>query len=337
MKQMNELVTIILCAYNHEEFVGEAIGSIFDQDYRPIQLIISEDGSKDRTRAVVEQKLQTLPAGIEVVRLYAAVNGGLASALNRATPLIKGDVVVMHAGDDIAEPTRVLRTIEAFRTYTNVAMVWSAHSVIDGKGRPLSVATNGGEPRVISLTEAKMKKPPTILGATCAYARAAFTDFAPLDPGIVQEDLVLPYRCMGLGLAIWLPEPLVRYRVHGGNIHFGGFHQSSVECADRVVRFLPNRQALARQAGVDSERLRAIGRPLPEWFLCFLRKNINEVEVETRLAELSSKIGRALEIVRSTILRRVTIVAAAKLFLLYVMPFAYAPFLRARIWIISHV
>jgi glycosyltransferase involved in cell wall biosynthesis len=336
LPRMNELVTVILCAYNHDKFVEEAIDSVFAQDYRPIQLIISEDGSKDRTREVIEQKLRKPPYGIEVVRLYAAENVGLASALNRATPLIKGDVVVMQAGDDVAEPSRVRRTLETFRAFPRAAMVWSAHSVIDGEGRPLAKGENAGATTVFSLSAATMKKPPTFLGATCAYARAAFTDFAPLDAGIVQEDLVLPYRCLGLGLAIWLPERLVRYRVHGGNIHFGGFQQSSAECVARVIRLRPNREALARQARVDAERLQARGRPFPEWFQRLLSNKHNEAEVEARITGMRSKIGRGLELARLTILRRLTLAVAAKLFLLYVIPFAYATFLKARIWISRH-
>jgi glycosyltransferase involved in cell wall biosynthesis len=325
---MSELVTVIVCAYNHDKFVEETIGSVFAQDYRPIQLIISEDGSKDRTRTVIEEKLRSLPQGIEVVRLYALQNGGLSSALNRATPLIKGDVVVMQAGDDVAEPCRVRRILETFRTHPKAAMVWSAHSVIDGEGRPLAKGYDAGVTTVFSLSEATMKKPPTFLGATCAYARTAFTDFAPLDPGIVQEDLVLPYRCMGLGTAIWLPERLVRYRVHGGNIHFGGFQQNSAELVARIVRLRRNREAVAKQNLEDSACLAARGQPFPEWMLSFLRIRQEEARAEACISTMTSLIGRGLELARLTILRRLPLANTAKLFLLYVTPFAYATALK---------
>lgn len=328
---MNELVTIILCAHNHDKFVEESVGSVFSQDYRPIQLIVSEDGSKDRTRMVIEEKLRSLPPGIEVVRLYALENEGLSSALNKATPLIKGDLVVMQAGDDVAETCRVRRILEAFRAHPKATLVWSAHSVIDGEGRALDKDDNVGVTTVYSLSESAMKKPPNFLGATCAYTRRAFTDFPPLGLGIVQEDLVLPYRCMGLGTAIWLPERLVRYRVHGGNIHFGGFQQNSGQLVARIVRLRQNREAVARQNLEDSACLAARGQPFPGWMLSLLHIRQVEARAEAYISMIPSRVARGFELGRLAILRRLPLANVVKLFLLYVTPFAYATALKLRL------
>ena len=50
----NPLVSVILTSYNYEEYVLEAIRSIFAQTYRNMELIIVDDGSHDATRKVIE-------------------------------------------------------------------------------------------------------------------------------------------------------------------------------------------------------------------------------------------------------------------------------------------
>jgi glycosyltransferase involved in cell wall biosynthesis len=72
------LVSIVTASYNHAEHVEEAIRSVLDQDYDPIEYVVVDDGSIDGT--------------IEVIRRYAdrlawwttQENAGQAAALNRA-------------------------------------------------------------------------------------------------------------------------------------------------------------------------------------------------------------------------------------------------------------
>lgn len=50
---MNELVSVIIPAYNRADSVGAAIQSVIDQKYRPLEVIVIDDGSTDDTRKVV--------------------------------------------------------------------------------------------------------------------------------------------------------------------------------------------------------------------------------------------------------------------------------------------
>lgn len=47
------LVTAVIPVYNHEKYVAESVRSILDQTYRNVELIIINDGSKDRSHEVV--------------------------------------------------------------------------------------------------------------------------------------------------------------------------------------------------------------------------------------------------------------------------------------------
>ena len=49
LKSSNPLVSVLIPAYNHENYVQETINSIINQTYQNIELIIYDDGSKDST------------------------------------------------------------------------------------------------------------------------------------------------------------------------------------------------------------------------------------------------------------------------------------------------
>lgn len=53
MKQ-NKLISVVILAYNHENFIVETIRSIINQTYSNIELIIIDDGSKDDTWKITQ-------------------------------------------------------------------------------------------------------------------------------------------------------------------------------------------------------------------------------------------------------------------------------------------
>ena len=111
---MNERVSIILGAYNHEKFAEEAVRSIFDQTYRPLELIVFDDASKDGTRSVLNRALERPPAGVAVIRLDHSANQGLAQSLNEAVAMATSRVIVLAAADDVMQPRRVELTLKEF-------------------------------------------------------------------------------------------------------------------------------------------------------------------------------------------------------------------------------
>ena len=57
---MNPKVTIICIAYNHADFIREALESVFRQTYDNIELIVLDDGSSDQSVEVIEQCTDSL-------------------------------------------------------------------------------------------------------------------------------------------------------------------------------------------------------------------------------------------------------------------------------------
>lgn len=102
------LVSCIVPVYNGEAFLGEALDSIVAQRYRPIEILVVDDGSTDGTAGVA--------AGARGVRVrYARQdNAGGAAARNRGIKMAQGEFVAFLDADDVWPPEKLERQVSRF-------------------------------------------------------------------------------------------------------------------------------------------------------------------------------------------------------------------------------
>lgn len=102
MTQKKPLVTVIIVSYNHEDYVTQAINSVLSQTYKSIELIVIDDGSKDRS----VEKILKLKDKFSF-KFITRKNRGLAVTLNEAVNLSKGLYIAALASDDYYLPKRI--------------------------------------------------------------------------------------------------------------------------------------------------------------------------------------------------------------------------------------
>jgi cellulose synthase/poly-beta-1,6-N-acetylglucosamine synthase-like glycosyltransferase/peptidoglycan/xylan/chitin deacetylase (PgdA/CDA1 family) len=100
-------VTVIVPAYNEEAGIAGTVRSLVASRH-PVEVIVVDDGSTDRTAAVVRGL--RLPG----VRLVRQTNAGKATALNTGLAVARTELVVMVDGDTMVEPTAVDRLVRHF-------------------------------------------------------------------------------------------------------------------------------------------------------------------------------------------------------------------------------
>ena len=100
------LVSVIIPAYNHEQFIGSAIDSVLNQTLSELELIVVNDGSTDGTGAIAQ--------GYDDPRLryYYQENQDAFNTINRGLDLAKGDYVAILNSDDIYTLDRLERLVE---------------------------------------------------------------------------------------------------------------------------------------------------------------------------------------------------------------------------------
>ena len=103
-------VTVLIPAFNEERVIERAVRRVLDSRDVRVSVIVIDDGSKDRTSAVVNEAFADDPR----VALLTLENGGKARALNRALALVESDILIALDADTQFEPTTIARLARWF-------------------------------------------------------------------------------------------------------------------------------------------------------------------------------------------------------------------------------
>lgn len=110
---MNELVSVIIPAYNVSQYITKAIDSVLNQTYNAVEVIVIDDGSTDDTWDVIKQYEQIS----DRVKIYHQENSGVSSARNNALKRCNASWVMFLDGDDWLEENAVELLISIAREY----------------------------------------------------------------------------------------------------------------------------------------------------------------------------------------------------------------------------
>jgi cellulose synthase/poly-beta-1,6-N-acetylglucosamine synthase-like glycosyltransferase len=127
-------VSIIIPAYNEEKHIKDCIESVLNLDYEngKIKIIIVNDGSKDKTKEVVEEIISK-KKGREII-LINQKNSGKAKALNNALKLVKTEFFACLDADSFVSKKALKRIIKTFYEYdNNLAIVTPAMKIRNPK------------------------------------------------------------------------------------------------------------------------------------------------------------------------------------------------------------
>ncbi|MDR2877612.1 MAG: glycosyltransferase, partial [Chromatiales bacterium] len=123
------LVSVVIATYNMGRYLPEAVASVFNQSYSPIEIIVVDDGSTDNTADIV--KSWQADARFRYVRQE---NQGQQIAKNRGIAEAKGDYIAFLDADDRWKLDKLARQIPLFSN-PSVGVVYSNAVFIDENGR----------------------------------------------------------------------------------------------------------------------------------------------------------------------------------------------------------
>ena len=113
------IVSVIIPSYNCERYISETIGSVLEQTFNDLELIVVDDGSTDRTPELVA-------AFDTPVRLVAQANAGVCTARNRGIREAKGHFLCLMDHDDYWFPDKLLRQVETMQRYPECGVVYDS-------------------------------------------------------------------------------------------------------------------------------------------------------------------------------------------------------------------
>jgi len=128
-KANQNLVSVVMAAYNAEDYVGAAIGSVLKQSYADLELIVVNDGSTDRTAEKIEKYLVD-----SRVRLITQNNAGQTIAKNRGIEEAQGAYIGFCDADDLWHEEKLEKQLSKIKSDESLAVVYSDTFLIDEKG-----------------------------------------------------------------------------------------------------------------------------------------------------------------------------------------------------------
>lgn len=131
MVSIEELITVVVPAYNSEATIDTTLKSVRNQTYRNIEIIVVVDGATDRT----EEVSLAHAAQDDRVKVLVTPNGGLCAARNAGARAGSGAFIAPLDADDVWHPEKLQKQLEVFAAGgEKVGMVYTLYRRIDQLG-----------------------------------------------------------------------------------------------------------------------------------------------------------------------------------------------------------
>ncbi len=214
------LVSVVIPAYNHERWITETLESVFSQTLTDFELIVVDDGSKDRTAEIVGQFQD------ERLKLVRQKNRGTAAAVNRGLGLSRGRYVAILNSDDLFKPERLAVLVELLESHPENLIAFSRVSLIDAEGAELE--DEAPECTWLRSAEADYQKSGDLLlsllrdNFVCTSSNFFFRRRLLVEIGHFRDlryvnDLDFLVRSLTRCQGIFCDRELLAYRQHGDN------------------------------------------------------------------------------------------------------------------------
>jgi glycosyltransferase involved in cell wall biosynthesis len=215
-KMKKPLVSVVMTAYNAQEFLNIAIDSILLQTYKNFEFIIIDDGSTDHSGSIIKAYED------KRIKYIHQKNQGQASALNKGIGIARGEYIARMDADDISYPTRLERQVDFLEAKKNIAMVGAGHDFIDEDSGIFAQAYYLTRSQDIKM-EFLVRNP--FAHATVMIRREVLNSVGGYDPNQPIEDYELWWRVARKYEVANMPEMLLGYRVVPTGISHSGSNQ----------------------------------------------------------------------------------------------------------------
>lgn len=206
------LVSVVLATNRASPYLAEALHSVAAQGYRPIEVIVVDDGSDapESIAAAMAEVVGLVPAA----RLVRQEPLGVSVARNTGAAQAAGEYLVFLDDDDRWHPERIERQVEALAPVPDAPLAYCGMQSIDDSGRVVAAAD-----QVAVATECDVARRLTgIILPNVMIRRDAFERAGGFQPALrLAEDLDLVLTLSRQGPFAFSGETLVDYRTHALN------------------------------------------------------------------------------------------------------------------------
>lgn len=206
-------ISVVIPAYNEQQFLGNAIESICRQTFEDFELVVVNNGSTDGTGQIIAEWSARDPR----VRGLTLETASLHRSLREGVAFSRGAFIARLDADDVAASDRLQRQYEAMVRNPALGLLGTAAQVIGPNGKSLGLIEH-------RTTDEEIKRGLTHGGCPFVHSSVMMRRDVYLQAGgyrsglNLAEDYDLWLRMAAITEMANLPEPLVNYRLHGDSL-----------------------------------------------------------------------------------------------------------------------
>ena len=216
MKKDSPLVSFIISAFNEEKFIVECIESCLNQTYKNIEVVVTDDGSVDKTYDIVIEKYLN---DKRVIIDRFPENRGKVAGFNNSFELSNGEFIAIIGADDINYINRIEIQLNALLSHGYSFICSDLNTVNEN----LIIINRDIVKNKYSITDSFQLKTnelilfPKAYGSTLIAKKSLLENIFPLPSDLPQESWWIPIKLSLTSPGFFINTSLVGYRRHCGN------------------------------------------------------------------------------------------------------------------------
>ena len=177
MNSVQPVVSVILCFYNEERFLSEAVQSVLHQTYTSWELILVDDGSSDKSVGMAKKYAADYPDKIIYLEHEGHSNNGLSASRNAGIKIARGQFIAVIDADDVWLAGKLTNQLSLFEYHPDASVILESslywYSWNDTKARNIPIP--------IGVPQDRVYEPPQLMLALYPLGKGA----APCPSGIM--------------------------------------------------------------------------------------------------------------------------------------------------------
>lgn len=285
-KEEFPLVSVCIPVFNGEEFIAEALESVKSQAYPNLELIISDDQSKDGSKKIIEEFLTTIPFSSKLV---TNTDQGIGRNWNNCLPHASGKYIKFLFQDDVLFPDCVKEMVAFAEADENVGMVFSDRKILLDESNPLHLnwfKSNGElnrywerpletgiypSKRILKDRHLFLVKPWNKIGEPTSqlFRKSVFDKVGVFDTQLVQFlDLEFSLRVLSQFKFGYIQKKLTGFRLHDSQAS-SDFSKKKIN--ERSILLTKLNLGLFFKVGLPSKKI-ILANCLPVWVFKLIQK-----------------------------------------------------------------
>ena len=224
MKKINPLITVYITNYNYGKFIKKAIDSVLNQTFKNFELIIIDDGSKDKSAKIIKQFQNK-----NKIKVVFQKNKGLIVSNNLALRMSNAKYIMRLDSDDWLDPHALEIMVNILERNKKISLVFPDYYEVDKNGKII------GQVRRHDFKKVKLLDQPA--HGACTMIRKENL----LDIGGYDEE----FNCQD-GYYLWL-KFIKKYVVRNVNLPLFYYRQHQNSLTNNSKRILFNRSRIIRK------------------------------------------------------------------------------------------